>query len=156
MTGQTVVRHGGEGRAFWVLNGLYEIKVSSEESGGAMTIIEMTIPEGWGPPPHTHPGTETVYIVEGKVRYHIGDQVVQGGPGSLFHIPEGVWERFEPTSTARMLITYAPGGIEEFFAEIGEPAQRRELPPINEELDINQIIEAAGRHGLQMVQMPGT
>ncbi|MEV4869700.1 cupin domain-containing protein [Streptomyces syringium] len=149
------VRHSGDGSAFWMLNGLYEIKASSDETDGAVTVVEMTLPEGSGPPPHTHSGTESVYVIEGTVHYHIADETFEGGPGSFFHIPAGTWERFEPTSTVRLLITYAPGGIEAFFAEAGEPAQRRELPPRSDTPpDVEALIEIAKRHGLEMRPMP--
>ena len=62
--GRTVVRNAGEGEAFWMLGGLYELKASSEETDGQATIMEMRIPQGAGPPPHTHPGGEAVYILE--------------------------------------------------------------------------------------------
>ncbi|MGI5198297.1 cupin domain-containing protein [Streptomyces sp. CA-288835] len=149
------VRHSGDGKAFWMLNGLYEVKASSDETNGAMTVMEMTIPEGMGPPPHTHPGTESVYVIEGTLRYHIAGETVEGGPGSFFHIPEGTLERFEPTSTVRMLTTYTPGGIDKFFAEAGEPAQRRELPPQSDTPpDVDRLIEIGKRHGVQMQPMP--
>ncbi|MFC4464619.1 cupin domain-containing protein [Streptomyces xiangluensis] len=149
------VRHSGDGKAFWMLNGLYEVKASSDETNGAMTVMEMTIPEGMGPPPHTHPGTESVYVIEGTLRYHIAGETVEGGPGSFFHIPEGTLERFEPTSTVRMLITYTPGGIDKFFAEAGEPAERRELPPQSDTPpDVDRLIEIGKRHGVQMQPMP--
>ncbi|GHE27963.1 cupin domain-containing protein [Streptomyces capitiformicae] len=156
MASNAHARHSGDGQAFWMLNGLYEVKASSEETNGAMTVMEMTIPVGSGPPPHTHPGTESVYVIEGTLRYHIAGEIVEGGPGSFFHIPEGTLERFEPTSTARVLVTYTPGGIEKFFAEAGEPAQRRELPPPSDtQPDVDRLIEIAERHGIQMQPMPG-
>lgn len=155
MASNAHVRHSGDGKAFWMLNGLYEVKASSDETNGAMTVMEMTIPEGMGPPPHTHPGTESVYVIDGKVRYYIGDETVEGGPGSFFHIPEGTLERFEPTSAVRLLVTYTPGGIEKFFAEAGEPAQRRELPPQSDTPpDVDRLVEIAKRHGIDMRPMP--
>jgi quercetin dioxygenase-like cupin family protein len=151
----TVVRTRGEGRALWMLGGLYEVKVSGEETDGGMTIVEMTIPAGMGPPPHTHPGAEAVYILEGTVRYHIGDETVGGGPGSFFHIPKGTWERFEPTSTVRLLVIYQPGGIDEFFAEAGTDAQARELPPPPESPpDVERLAAIAERYGMEMAPPP--
>src|SRR5262249_11707985 len=129
MTSATVVRQAGAGDAMWMLGGRYEVKVSSAETGGAMTIMEMWLPAGAAPPPHTHPGTETVYVLEGKLRYHIAGEVFDGAPGSIFHIPAGTLENFEPVEESRILVTYAPGGIEQFFAEAGEPATSLELPP---------------------------
>ena len=50
MAGKAIVRKAGEGDAYWMLGGLYEVKVSSEESGGAVTVMQMTVPAGMGPP----------------------------------------------------------------------------------------------------------
>ncbi len=151
MAGESVVREQGEGKAFWMLGGLYEVKAASAETGGALTAMEMTMPAGMGPPPHTHPGTESVYVLEGTLRYHIGDETIEGGPGSFFHIPEGVVENFEPTSDVRVLVLYTPGGIDEFFAEAGEPAERRELPPAPAEPpDIERLMAIGEKHGMQI------
>src|SRR5438128_9682798 len=122
MADVTVVRNRDEGDAVWMLGGRYEVKVSGEETGGVMTVMEMWMPAGLGPPPHTHPGTESVYVLEGKLRYHIGEEVLDGSPGSFFFIPAGTLEFFEPTEELRVLVTYTPGGIDKFFAEAGEPA----------------------------------
>src|SRR5690242_1505053 len=116
MAETTIVRGPGEGDALWVLGGLYEVKATAAETGGRVTVMEMTIPAGMGPPPHTHPGGESVYVLEGRIRYHIGEETHEGGPGSFFHLAEGTWENFEPLETTRLLVIYAPGGIDEFFA----------------------------------------
>lgn len=151
MEGESVVRKPGEGEAWWMLGGLYEVKAAGAETGGALTAMEMTIPAGMGPPPHTHPGTESVYVLEGTLRYHIGDETIEGGPGSFFHIREGVVENFEATSDMRVLVLYTPGGIDEFFAEAGEPAERREVPPAPAEPpDIERLIAIGEKHGMQI------
>ena len=153
----SVVRKQGEGRAYWMLGGIYEVRVSSDETGGATTVMEMTIPPGSGPPPHTHPGSETVYVLDGTLQYHIGDETFDGVPGSVFHIPQGTVETFEPTGdkNLRVLVTYSPGGIENFFAEAGEPAQSYELPPPPDgPPDIERLIEIGKRYGMN-IQLPG-
>ena len=149
---QTVVRKRGEGKAYWMLGGLYEVKVSGEESGGALTIMEMTIPKEGAPPPHTHPGNETVCVLEGTLQYKIADKTHECGPGTVVSIPAGVWETFEPTSnTLRLLIAYTPGGADKFFEEAGEPAQKRELPPaMTAPPDIERIMSIGAKHGMQM------
>ena len=151
MAGKTVVRQPGEGVAYWMLGGLYELKASSAETDGQATIVEMRIPQGSGPPPHTHPGGEAVYVLEGTVRYHIEDEVHEGGPGSFFYIAEGTWENFEPTSDIHLLVIYTPGGVESFFAEAGEPAQRHELPPpMTEPPDVERLMAIGEKHGMKM------
>lgn len=151
MAGESVVRKPGEGQAFWVLGGLYEVKATAPETDGAMTVMEMTLPGGMGPPPHTHPGTESVYVIEGTLRYHIDGEVFEGGPGSFFHIPAGVVENFEPVTDCRVLVTYAPGGIEQFFAEAGEAAPRHEVPPPpTEPPDIERIAAIGAKYGMEI------
>jgi quercetin dioxygenase-like cupin family protein len=151
MADTTVVRKPGEGTAFWMLGGLYELKAGADETGGTASIFEFTIPAGAGPPPHTHPGGEAVYVLEGNVRYHIEDDVYEGGPGSFFYMPEGTWENFEPTTQVRLLVIYMPGGTEAFFAEAGEPAQKRALPPpLEGPPDIERLISIGEKHGMAM------
>jgi quercetin dioxygenase-like cupin family protein len=134
-----------------MLGGLYELKAGADETGGAVTIFEMTLPPGAAPPPHTHPGGEAVYVLEGNLRYHIDGEVHEGGPGSFFYIPEGTWENFEPVTQIRILVIYVPGGPERFFAEVAEPAQKRELPPPPDAPpDIEQLIAIAEKHGMKM------
>jgi quercetin dioxygenase-like cupin family protein len=156
MTGQKTVVHkaGAPGQAFWMLGGLYEVLLSSEESNGAATIMQMTVPAGMGPPAHTHPGTETVYVVEGTLNYNIDGEQIEAGPGSLFYIPEGTVECFQPTTTVRLLITYAPGGIDKFFAEAGEVALSREVPPPpSGPPDVERLVAIGARHGM-LIQPP--
>jgi quercetin dioxygenase-like cupin family protein len=152
MASESVVRNPGEGKAFWMLGGLYEVKAASDETGGAMTTMEMTLPGGMGPPPHTHPGTESVYVLEGNLRYHIAGETFEGGPGSFFHIPAGVVENFEPVSDCRVLVIYTPGGsIEQFFAEAGEPAERHEVPPApTEPPDIERLAAIGKKYGMEI------
>ena len=148
---ETVVRQPGEGKAYWMLGGLYEVKVASGETDGAQTIMEMTMPAGMGPPPHRHPGAESVFVIEGKLRYHIEGESFEGGPGSCFHLPAGTLENFEPIERTRIVVIYAPGGIEEFFAEAGEPAERRELPPApTTPPDIERLVAIGEKYGMQI------
>jgi quercetin dioxygenase-like cupin family protein len=153
MADQVVVRKPGQGTALWMLGGLYEVKAAGRETNGALTVMEMTLPEGAGPPPHTHEGAEAVYVLDGRIRYHIEDQEVEGGAGTFFYIPEGTWENFEPLEESRLLVVYAPGGLDEFFGEVAEPAERRAVPPPPEGPPDFEKLQAAGaKHGLKLRQ----
>ena len=152
--GKSVVRPAGQGEAYWVLGGLYEVLVSSEETGGSSTIMQMTVPEGAGPPPHTHPGSEFVYVLDGTVTFQVDGEAHESGPGSAVYFPAGTLETFQPSGTAKLLVVYEPGGIEKFFAEVGEPAPGRELPPPPEAPpDLERIARLAEQYGMQM-QLP--
>ena len=45
---------------------------------------------------HKHEFEQVVYIVAGRVRFHLGDESVEGGPGSIIRIPPGVMHYAEP------------------------------------------------------------
>ena len=151
MSAETVVRQPGEGEAYWMLGGLYEVMVASAESDGALTIMQMTMPAGMGPPPHRHPGGESVYVIEGKLRYHIEGESFEGGPGSCFHLPAGTLENFEPLELSRIIVVYTPGGIENFFAEAGEPAERREVPPPPAgKPDVERLVAIGEKYGMEI------
>jgi quercetin dioxygenase-like cupin family protein len=153
MAGRTVVRRHDEGDAIWMLNSLYEVRASSDETGGELSAMEMTIPPGMGPPPHVHEGGESVYVLEGQVRYHIRGETHEGGPGTFFYIPGGIEENFEPAddNLVRLLVIYTPGGMDKFFSEAGEPAQRREVPPPSETPpDLERLASVAEKHGLRL------
>ena len=147
-----VVRPPAQGDAFWMLGGLYEVLSSSAETGGAATVMQMTMPVGMGPPPHRHNGLEILHVLEGTIRHHLGNQTVEAGPGTTFTIPAGTLEFFEPLTTTRVIITYLPGGIDAFFAEAGERAPRREIPPApTSPPDIDRLVSLARLHGLEIV-----
>jgi quercetin dioxygenase-like cupin family protein len=153
-TEKPLIRKRGEGSAIWMLGGLYETKLSADETGGALTLMEFTVPVGMGPPPHTHTQDEVVYILEGTATYHIGDQTTEVGPGSTVYLPKGTVETFEPKTTLRTLNVYLPGGMDRFFAEAGEPAQRREVPPTPAPPDFEKLAATGRRYGLELIGPP--
>lgn len=151
MAGEIVTRKGDEGEAFWFLGGLYEVLLSSEESGGEMTIMRMSVPADAAAPPHRHPGTEAIYVVSGELEVHIEGETVQAHPGSIFHFPAGTLEYVVSTQPTTFVATYVPGGIDEFFREVGQPALSRTIPPPADEApDFEAIVHAGARHGLQI------
>jgi quercetin dioxygenase-like cupin family protein len=145
----------GEGQALWVLGSLFDIKAGAHETGGSLAVVEMTFAPGKpGAPPHRHHCGEAVYVLEGTIRYHIEDQVVDATPGDFLFFPEGTLEWMEnPTAQpARALVVYDRPGIADFFSEVGEAAKGRTLPPPSTtEPDLARLAAIAGRHGLDIV-----
>jgi len=151
MGDKLVVRNRGEGEAMWVLGGLYEIKAGADETNAAMTVMEVTVPVGAAPPPHIHDCGEAVYVLEGRGHYYIGDDVHEIGPGSFLFFPSGTIESFEPTETMRLLLIYSPGGMDQFFREVGERAQSYTIPTQSPAPDVERLMQVAGKHGMQLI-----
>jgi quercetin dioxygenase-like cupin family protein len=60
--------------------------------------------------PHSHPFEQLVLIVQGCVRFHVGDESIEAGPGSMLRIPPGVVHYAEPIGdeVALNLDVFAP------------------------------------------------
>jgi quercetin dioxygenase-like cupin family protein len=59
-------------------------------SGSAATVALHRLTPGHQPRPHSHPHEQISYVVEGRMRFFIGDQTLDLGPGGLLVIPGGV------------------------------------------------------------------
>ena len=68
-----------------------EVQVKPLMVGEAMMMMEVRRKAGVTDPRHAHPDHESIcYLVEGRVRVHIGDEVFEAGPGDTWIHPAGV------------------------------------------------------------------
>ena len=95
-------------------------------SGTATGMFELTIgPGARVPPAHSHSGNEEiVYVLEGKLRYSVGEETRDLGPGDRMHTPRGVVHAFSNPhgETARALIMLTPDIGAQYFRDIAEIA----------------------------------
>jgi quercetin dioxygenase-like cupin family protein len=112
------------------VGGLITFKVRGEETAGALTVFESEIAPGDGPPLHVHATeAEVLYVLEGQMRFQVGDNVHPAPPGALMYVPPGVPHCFQNAgdSPSRLLIVFNPSGMERFFGLTGgDPAVFRE------------------------------
>ncbi len=59
-------------------------------SGSAATLALHRLMPRHEPKPHSHSYEQIVYIIAGKIRFHIGDKTHVLGPGGLLVIPSNV------------------------------------------------------------------
>ncbi|MBE9157041.1 cupin domain-containing protein [Nodosilinea sp. LEGE 06152] len=99
------------------------IRVHSKNVGGAFTILEVRVPPFMGPPLHYHQDREEIFeVLEGRFRFHCEGEEFEVGPGTSVVVPRSSvhgWINLGP-GTARMLFTFVPGGIDDFFPLIGQ------------------------------------
>tara|TARA_Y100000588_G_scaffold221056_2_gene234889 strand:- start:581 stop:997 length:417 start_codon:yes stop_codon:yes gene_type:complete len=58
---------------------------------GEDTLLVMNwLQPGMEPGPHSHPFEQIAVIVQGTVRFHVGDEVFEATPGSMIRIPPDV------------------------------------------------------------------
>jgi quercetin dioxygenase-like cupin family protein len=158
MVSTVVARAPGQGKTLWNLSSLYEVKVSGDETAGSLTAMEMTIPPGSRPPPCTNVFGSSLYVLEGEVRCHLDGAIHEFGAGTFIYIPPGVEETYEAAggATVRLLVLYTPGNrMDEFFAEVCEPAPQHALPPASDvPLDLQAFADTARRYGMD-IKVPG-
>ena len=51
----------------------------------------------------SHHFGQIIFIAQGEMRFNIGDEIIEGGPGSLIRIPPGVEHYGEPCGDERVL-----------------------------------------------------
>jgi quercetin dioxygenase-like cupin family protein len=138
------------GPALSIAGGTYRIITSGAQTNGAYAVIDMLVPPGCGPGPHAHADIrELFYVLEGEVVFRSETQTYTAKKGALAEIPTGgAVHNFtnESDKLAHLLCVVVPAGLDQFFAEIGQPvAADTFLPrqaPSPEQL---QKIQALGR-----------
>jgi quercetin dioxygenase-like cupin family protein len=129
----SVIRQNGEGEQIWFAGGgLFTMKATSAETGGAFALFEDREVLGKPTPLHVHPGDdEVLYVLEGEILVHVDGQEHHVGEGGVFVAPRGVPHAFLVTSqNARLLCLTVPGTgwAEVQYNELSEPASPDAVP----------------------------
>ena len=142
----TIIRQADEGERLWFAGGgLFTMKASAEETGGAFILLEDRMVRGKTTPLHVHPNVdETIYVLEGELLVHADGEEHLIGERGLFVAPRGLPHAFMVTSeTAHILALQTPGTGEAFYRAATEPASSDDdasRPP-----DLARLREAAER-----------
>lgn len=115
--------------SIWYGSALISFLATAEMTGGNYALLYWRMQKGFSPPaPHRH-GPEDFYIIRGQLRFWMGDAEIVATDGDFVRTLPGVWHTFVVESDeAEFLITFAPAGMENFFRELGKPAEAMELP----------------------------
>jgi mannose-6-phosphate isomerase-like protein (cupin superfamily) len=121
----------GAGEARWFFGTLATIKLTSAQTRGEMSVLEVLAPAGLSAPLHVHyRDDETFWILEGEVTFEVGDERIVAGPGDCVFGPRDIPHRFEVgDEPARMIWVLTPGGFDEFAMAASEPAKELAPPP---------------------------
>jgi quercetin dioxygenase-like cupin family protein/ketosteroid isomerase-like protein len=101
------------------------IKLTEGETGGALSMFESTPGPGAGPPMHVHANEdEVLYVVEGTVRFKLGDEIRETPAGGFAFIPRGLHHAWQNVGSepARVMFFFTPAspGMERFFSALAE------------------------------------
>ena len=104
-------------------------KVTAKETQGLVTVQEVVVQPGVGPPPHRHSREdEGFYVLEGQYEFRVGNRVIPATAGSYLFAPRGIPHAYKNVGTtpSKHLTIISPAGLERYFDEL--TALRKELP----------------------------
>lgn len=143
-----------EGAARWWIGSLAVIKATAADTGGALTIVEVTEPPNAEAPLHVHGGEdEAFWILGGSARFEVGEATFEAGPGDYAFGPRGIPHRYTTgPDGCRMLFVVTPGGFEELLQATSEPAKTLTVPPpSDEEPDYEALMATVRRYGVEIL-----
>jgi quercetin dioxygenase-like cupin family protein len=150
------VKHvpAGGGAAYWGPGSLMTFLITGEETGGDFFMAEMSVSPGGGTPPHIHSREdESLRMLEGTLTVQVGGDTLALSAGDFVFLPRGIAHSFKNSGreSAKALILVTPAGLENFFAEVFEPAVNGfPAPPPSREL-IARSLAASPRYGLALL-----
>ncbi len=109
-----------------------KVKVTGEQTDGALSLTEVDVLPGFGNNPHAHlVENEAFYIASGAFRLINGCASIEAEAGDFVWIPRGTRHGFKNigSDVGKLLIYFTPPGFENFFLEAGEDADADGNPP---------------------------
>ncbi len=121
------------------------LKMGGDDTGGRFALLEHTSPKGLSAALHVHSQEdEAWWIVDGRLRFTIGDDDHRVERGAFLYVPRGVRHRIVVESDrATMLTMVTPAGLEEFLLGL-DPDQTAD-----------ELEAQARRYGVTMLERPG-
>lgn len=138
-----------ESRTIRLYETVFRWGIGRDETDGALSMLEVTIPARTLIKPHSHAGEDEFSLVlSGTIGARTGDQVVEVVPAGSWiikprSVPHALWNVGD--EPARVLEVITPGGLEHYFTEI-EPILREHGPEWT-----RRYREAADAYGLTIL-----
>lgn len=111
-----------------------DLKISSKDTGGALSMFDYTGLGKVGPMLHIHFEQDEVFtVVSGRYRFKVGDELKELGAGDTIFLPRGIPHTWiQLTDRGRLIYFLQPAGkMEEFFSTMNKMTG----PPSTEEMD---------------------
>jgi len=123
-----------------------DIKISSSDTAGDLSVFEQTgLTAKGGPPLHIHPfQDEGFYVIEGDYLFQVGNEEYSMKAGDTIFLPRGIQHAFiQLSEKGKMIVSYLPAGkMESFFKVTNEwttTPSRDEIAKVFEDHDMKVV-----------------
>ena len=122
------------------------VKATSEDTGGAFSLLEAEEPPNFGPPLHIHhDAAEAFYVLDGEYIIFLEEREFECAEGSFIFIPAGIRHGFRVGKVAsRKLNFYVPSAMVGYFDELSGAIK-------NDEVDLETLSEIALRYSMEVL-----
>jgi quercetin dioxygenase-like cupin family protein len=136
---------------------LFHFLASGEQTNNLFSLMYIEVHKGNEPPAHVHQNEdESYYILEGAIRFWVGNEIIDAKAGDFIHLPKGIPHKFELQSDyVKELMWITPSGLEKWFWDNSFPApDMKPLPvmtgPPPAEM-IAHFVQSLSEYGVEMV-----
>lgn len=156
----TATHAASTAQPFWFLDTRIAIRLSHGEGEDGISVIEHRAHHGDSPPFHLHRTEDEVFhVLEGEMRFRVGEAELRGRAGDVLLAPKGVPHtyRVESAGGARWMTVTRGGDFEAFLRAFGRPAERDGLPERSgppTPAQVEALTAACRRHGIEVVGPP--
>ncbi|MEV4887080.1 cupin domain-containing protein [Chitinophaga ginsengisegetis] len=144
--------------SYWYIGHLLSVLLKSADTNGLYSLLKVTEIKGLEPPPHTHTREhETFLLLDGEIEFSVKNETYHAIAGDTMFLPRNIQHSFKViTAKSEVLILLTPGGFEQFFIEMSEPAQEmKEAPLPSGPPDIARLIATAAKYGVKFPDNKG-
>lgn len=121
-TPPTTLTRDGAGRRLEIRGGAVTIRAATP----ALTLTDHELPAGFGGPPlHVHAFDEVFFVLAGRLKMRLGDEVIELDQGSSVVVPGDVPHTFAAEEAVRFLCAMTPGGFERYFEALAAGDEER-------------------------------
>ncbi len=142
--------------SYWYIGHLMSLLVTSKDTAGRYALLRATERRGLEPPPHTHTKEDEAFLIlDGQVVYTVGNETYHAKEGDVMVLPKNIQHSFKIQSEKlETLILLTPGGLENYFVEMSQPAEELQLPPMPQgPPDIKKLVATASKYGVKFPKL---
>lgn len=149
------VLRAGDGRTHLVAGQVIRTLAGVADTAGGFGVVVADCPLDRSPiPMHWHEREhDTWYVTRGKLQVWCNDQSRVLTPGDFAYVVPGDAHSYQSVAQRTQFFgIVAPGGWEEFFADVGEVWGMTGLPPADRPFDFSRMGPAMGKHRIMRIE----